>query len=198
MNAESRCLVDYIIAANQGVLKEAIPQAQEMVEAGTTTEAGQFIVTCERCEVDFELSPEVGLKGKMVVAKMPIEPSIACVEARFHEPYEWVTNLSPRWFDLNVIKPKETTASAEKGGDVPNVSLEGLEEVLSDAAENVARDRRMRKSKAKPDHNQLANGLTPYALSTSRLLDKILPRPDDSTWGTEISERATNIGDQAT
>jgi hypothetical protein len=190
MNAENRCIVDYFIAANQGVLEEAIPQAQEMVEAGTTTEAGQFIVTCERCEVDFALSPEVGQKGKMVVAKMPSKPSIACVEARFHEPYEWVTNLSPRWFDLKVIKPKDTTSSAEKGGDAPKVSLEGLEDVLSDAAQNVARDRRAR--------DRGVAVLTPYALSTSRLLDKILPRPDDSTWGTEISERATNIGDQAT
>jgi|ERR1039458_1188532 hypothetical protein len=186
MSAESRCIVDYFLAANQSAA-EAIPVAQEMVEAGTTTEAGQFIVTCERCDVDFALSPEVGQKGKMVVAKLPTGPSKACAEAQFHERYQWVTNLSPRWFDLDVIRPKETTASAEQVW-APKVSLEGLEEVLSDAAQNVARDRKMRKSEVV--------ALTPYALATSRVLNKILLRPDDSTWGTEISERASDVGNQ--
>ena len=106
----------------------------------------------------------------------------------------FIINMIPR---LGSSHPaEETPANAEENGDVPKVSLEGLEEVLNDAAQNVARDRRRRESEAKPDHNQLANGLTPYALSASRILDKILLRPDDSTWGTEISERASDIGNQ--
>jgi hypothetical protein len=196
MSADGRCIVDYFGAANQGV-PEAILPAQEMAAAGSTTELGQYVVSCERCEADFVISAEFGQVPNMVVAKPPTDSSKACVEAQ-RPPDEWVTNLSPRWFELDIIKPKETTAVAEENGDVPKVSLEGLEDVLNDAAQHVARDRRRRESEAKPDHNQLTNGLTPYALSASRILDKILLRPDDSTWQTEISERASKISDQTT
>ncbi|HVA11343.1 MAG TPA: hypothetical protein VNG32_04240 [Candidatus Dormibacteraeota bacterium] len=104
--------------------------------------------------------------------------------------------MSAERFKLSVIKPNETV-SAEQD-TAPEVLLEGLEEVLSDAAENVARYRRMRNNEAKPDHNQAADGLTPYALSISQVLNKVLLRPDDSTWSAEISQRASDIGDQAT
>ncbi len=202
----NRCVVEYFGAANQGV-EEAVGPARKMAVAGTINDLGQFVVSCDRCGADFSLTTDVGSLSSMQLLSSPTEADKACTDAdpRFKQEGEWVTNLSPKWFVVDLLKeaktypadkPPEPAMAAETGEFITmdiELSPDGLEATIDKAAELVARAKRIRESQTTLGTNKVANELTTEALTMTRVLNALAPIPDGSTWNSIISDRADAI-----
>jgi hypothetical protein len=105
MSERPKCLVEYIGAANQGV-DQAIWPAKDMVEEGGSANAdGEFVVSCDRCEAEFMVTAALGERTALTMKTLPATAEDACVEARYRTPRQWVMNLSPLWFNVQVLNP---------------------------------------------------------------------------------------------
>jgi hypothetical protein len=192
MGADKKCIVELLGAANQSVDEAKLP-ALEMVEAGKKTDLGQYVVSCERCDADFTLSADSGEQPQMRLLEPPPEASDACDVARYRQVGDWAANLSIKWFNVEILKPKEQDVSEEDKGK-PELLLEGLEMVLNNVAGNLAWANRIRSGEDTQCTPDQATQLTNDALATIRILNTILRRRDDSTWHEEISKRSEHTG----
>lgn len=183
------CIFETINKAN--AIGNSGQAAIDILQSADVAEADQAaVVSCERCGIDLEISTELGEeRAQLMLRQSSSESPDACAATRYRKEGDWVTNLSNRWFTVDLLQSDENDIQASEEDIHFDTSTRGIGIALYDA---VSRAKIVREAQNNPAIAAAHNipKLECELDTIVNTLDLVLVRDDGKSWREEIEGRA--------